>query len=139
LRAIVVEVNNTFGERHCYLLDHPNYGEEAQAQKVFHVSPFCTVAGNYRFRFMRTASDARPRTVVRVEHHDQDGPLLLTSVSGQLEPITPGSLRRAVWGYPAMTLMVIARIHLQALKLWLKRVQFHKKPQAPDAFVTRTP
>src|SRR3989344_4698121 len=43
LRAIVVEVNNTFGERHCYLLDAPQYGVEQQARKVFHVSPFCEV------------------------------------------------------------------------------------------------
>ena len=37
LRAIVVEVNNTFGERHCYLLDQPRYGLEMQAEKCFHV------------------------------------------------------------------------------------------------------
>ena len=55
LRAILVEVNNTFGERHCYLLDAPQYGVEQQARKVFHVSPFCEVTGGYRFRFMRTA------------------------------------------------------------------------------------
>ena len=52
LRAIVVEVNNTFGERHCYLLDAPQYGVEQRARKVFHVSPFCEVSGGYRFRFM---------------------------------------------------------------------------------------
>ncbi|MFM7024985.1 MAG: DUF1365 domain-containing protein, partial [Limnohabitans sp.] len=45
LRAIVVEVNNTFGERHCYLLDAPHYGTELQADKHFHVSPFCRVEG----------------------------------------------------------------------------------------------
>ena len=45
LRAIVAEVNNTFGERHAYLLDHPRYGQELQARKVFHVSPFCAVDG----------------------------------------------------------------------------------------------
>ena len=50
LRAIVVEVNNTFGERHCYLLDAPRYGAELTATKVFHVSPFCKVEGGYRFR-----------------------------------------------------------------------------------------
>ncbi|MDD2546040.1 MAG: DUF1365 domain-containing protein, partial [Burkholderiaceae bacterium] len=44
LRAILVEVNNTFGERHCYLLEHPRYGVEQQARKVFHVSPFCEVS-----------------------------------------------------------------------------------------------
>jgi DUF1365 family protein len=59
LRAIVVEVNNTFGERHCYLLDAPRYGVELQARKVFHVSPFCEVEGGYRFRFMRTPARRR--------------------------------------------------------------------------------
>jgi len=139
LRAIVVEVNNTFGERHCYLLDRPRYGQELQASKEFHVSPFCEVQGRYRFRFMRTAAPSAPRTVVRVDHDDTDGPLLQTSISGQLEPISPAGLRRALWRYPAMTLMVMARIHWQALKLWLKKVGFHSKPPAPDRFVTREP
>jgi hypothetical protein len=53
LRAIVVEVNNTFGERHCYLLDAPRW-RRTDARKVFHVSPFLRVEGEYRFRFLRT-------------------------------------------------------------------------------------
>lgn len=144
LRAIVVEVNNTFGERHCYLLDAPRYGAELSARKVFHVSPFCEVAGGYRFRFLRTeaaAGDASPggagRTVVRIDYDDAAGPLLQTSVSGTLHPVTATTLRRALWGYPAMTLAVIARIHWQALRLWAQRVQFHKKPEAPASPVTR--
>jgi uncharacterized protein len=65
LAAIVAEVNNTFGERHCYLLDGPRlaWGQEQRARKVFHVSPFCQVQGQYRFRFMRTAD----RTVARID------------------------------------------------------------------------
>jgi uncharacterized protein len=138
LRAIVVEVNNTFGERHCYLLDQPRYGMELHARKVFHVSPFCEIGGGYRFCFMRTRHAGEDRTVVRIDHDDVAGVLLQTSVSGALLPVSPRTLRRALWGYPAMTLAVMARIHWQALQLWFKRAHFHRKPQAPAAFVTRS-
>lgn len=137
LRAIVVEVNNTFGERHCYLLDTPRWGMELTAPKVFHVSPFCQVEGGYRFRFMRSLRDGREKTVVRIDHDDATGPVLQTSVSGTLEPITRAALRKALWRYPAMTLGVVFHIHLQAARLWLKKVRLHRKPDTPDAFVTR--
>ena len=137
LRAIVVEVNNTFGERHCYLLDAPHYGQELRADKVFHVSPFCHVEGSYRFRFMRTWRDGLEKTVARIDHDDATGPLLQTSVAGTLTPVTAASLRKAFWGYPAMTFGVLARIHWQAFKLWRKHVPFISKPKPPALFVTR--
>ena len=135
LRAVVVEVNNTFGERHVYLLDHPAYGVEQQAAKVFHVSPFCKVEGRYRFRFMTTAD--RGKTVARIDYDDAQGALINTSVSGALEPLTAQSQRKALRRYGAMTLAVIARIHWQAFKLWKLRVPFFKKPAPPSALVTR--
>lgn len=135
LRTIVVEVNNTFGERHCYLLDQPHYGAELRATKVFHVSPFCPVEGGYRFRFMLTAD--LQRTVARVDYDDALGPLLETSVSGKLEPLSPQSVRRALWRYPAMTLGVVGRIHWQALKLWFQRVPYFRKPLPPSTLTTR--
>lgn len=134
LRAIVVEVNNTFGERHCYLLDKPVFGVEQTATKVLHVSPFNHVDGNYRFRFFTTGHS----TVARVDYDDSTGPLLETSVSGELETITPQSIRKALWRYPMMTLGVIARIHWQAFKLWRKRVRFIAKPAPPELFTTRS-
>ena len=136
LAAIVAEVNNTFGERHCYLLagERLGWGRDLGARRVFHVSPFCDVAGRYRFRFMRTAG----RIVACVDHDDDDGgPLLLTSVSGHLAPLTAASVRAAFFGVPLMTLGVVARIHWHALRLWLKRVPFFTKPAPPTAFTTR--
>ena len=148
LAAIVVEVNNTFGERHCYLLSGAGlaFGRELTASKVFHVSPFCDVAGSDRVRFMRndlrtdrdTAPRADPaRTVACVDHHDAAGLLIRTSVSGALAPLTTRSALAAFFGMPLMTFGVIARIHWQALMLWRKRVPFVRKPEPPSTFVTR--
>lgn len=142
LRAVLAEVNNTFGERHGYLLDDPAtaWGREMTATKVFHVSPFCQVDGRYRFRFMRVdapGSVTPVRTVARIDYDDDGGPLLRTSVSGQLQPATSAALRHAFWSMPGMTLGVIARIHWQALRLWRKRVPFFRKPAPPDAFLSR--
>ena len=135
LRAVLVEVNNTFGERHCYLLDTPRFGVEQRAAKVFHVSPFCPIEGNYRFRFMLTPD--LTRTVARVDFDDLVGPVIETSVSGVLEPLTPASTRRALLRYPAMTLGVVLRIHWQAAKLFLKKVPFFRKPAPPAVLTTR--
>ena len=137
LRVIVVEVNNTFGERHCYLLDKPHYGQSLTADKVFHVSPFCTLDGSYRFRFMRSWRAGLEKTVARIDYDDSTGPLIQTSVSGTLEPVTNAALRKALWRYPAMTFGVVARIHWQAFKLWRKHVPFIPKPKPPELFVTR--
>ncbi len=134
LAAIVSEVNNTFGERHFYLLAGRDlqWGRELRARKVFHVSPFCRVEGHYRFRFFRTEA----RIVARIDHDDEAGPLLVTSVSGTLAPATRARQWRAFFGQPLMTLAVIARIHWQALHLWIKRVPYVSKPPAPTHLLT---
>ena len=131
LRAVVAEVNNTFGERHCYVLDDAAlaWGVTVEARKAMHVSPFCKVKGTYRFRFARTAD----RIVARIELDDDQGPLLVTSVSGQLEPLTAARVRATLLRMPLLTLGVVARIHWQALRLWLKRVPWFHKPPYPGA------
>ena len=144
LRAVLCDVRNTFGERHFYLLDNgaaiPN-GSAMEARKVFHVSPFFSVDGRYRFRFMRAM---RPRgarlaenTLARIDYQDADGLLLQTSVSGIGVPITSTAVATAFFKYPLMTLGVVARIHFQALRLFLKRLPFHPKPVLPQQKVTR--
>ncbi|HRH17471.1 MAG TPA: DUF1365 domain-containing protein [Aquabacterium sp.] len=146
LAAVVAEVNNTFGERHAYVLSGPHLkmGGEVTADKVFHVSPFCHVEGRYRFRFMRTGAwgragaqaTTRERLIVCVDHDDEQGPLLMTSQAGALQPLTERSARRAFWGWPLMTWGVVARIHWQALRVWIKGATFHRKPDTPPALVS---
>jgi DUF1365 family protein len=138
LRAVLAEVSNTFGERHNYLVSHADArpiraGDWLTARKVFHVSPFFPVTGEYRFRF----ADHAGRCVFRIDYDDGQGHQLTTSVSGVAQPATTGALLRAFFRYPWMTLGVMLRIHYHALRLWLKRVPFFSKPPAPAEDTTR--
>lgn len=142
LRCVVAEVNNTFGERHVYLLDMGRtlrWGEDFLASKAFHVSPFFDVQGDYRFRFLRTPAGEglAGRLVIRIDYEDAGQRLLHTSVSGALEPLTASAALRAFLRNPLMTLMVVGRIHWQALRLWLKRAGFRSKPHTPLNNTTR--
>ncbi len=144
LRAIVCEVNNTFGERHFYLLntgDVMPWGVTMTSKKVFHVSPFCAVEGNYRFRFMRATqtidNHTHERIVARIDYDDDQGPLLITSISGNLAPLTTRRAALAFLKHPLMTMAVIGRIHWQALKLFAKRVPFFRKPLPPPTSLSR--
>lgn len=144
LRAIVCEVNNTFGERHCYLLAHDDgrplaWGETLSARKAFHVSPFCPVEGRYRFRFLQASRDDGDRCVSRIDYDDRAGPLLQTSIDGKLQPLTDRALLRLFCSRPLFTFFVIGRIHLQALKLWAKRVPLFRKPESPSLNLSRSP
>ncbi len=138
LRAILCEVNNTFGEHHNYLLVHPEGrriepDDVLEARKVFHVSPFCEVKGKYAFRFRSEYPSCR----VNIDYDDLQGRLLLTSVWGRASPFNLAGLLRAFFFYPWMTLGVMARIHLQALKLWLRGVPYIPKPLPPQQETTR--
>ncbi|RZL10551.1 MAG: DUF1365 domain-containing protein [Rubrivivax sp.] len=149
LAAVVAEVNNTFGERHAYVLQGAGLqlGREVQADKVFHVSPFCGVEGRYRFRFMRTGAWGQAgrepppgqcdRIVACVDHDDDAGPVLQTSQGGHMRLLTRQSALRAFWGWPLMTWSVVWRIHWQALRVWLKGVSWHAKPETPPALLSQ--
>lgn len=141
LRAVVAEVNNTFGERHCYVLQAPGWGETVEADKQFHVSPFCEVQGHYAFCFEREVRDGVASLSARVDYHDTQGLLLHTRITGRLQPLDAGARRRALWAYPLMTLGVFWHIHRQAFALWRKRVPFFSKPVPPahPATLGRTP
>ena len=135
VKAILAEVNNTFGDRHCYLLqskqdDHIRFGETLESKKEFSVSPFFTIAGDYVFRFMRRQRpSAKIRDVSRIEYWLNDRLQLTTSVSGEEFPLTRRNTIRAIAQFPTQSVGIVVKIHWQALKLWIKGVKFLGKPQ----------
>ena len=141
--AVLAEVNNTFGERHCYFLRKENgeslrSGETLISKKVFHVSPFCEIRGEYHFRFLfPNESNSGRHSVYRIELHEDGSPLINTSISGQSRPLSRANLYLAFIKYPLMSLGVIFRIHWQALKLWFKGVPFNSKPKPPEFEISR--
>ncbi len=122
LVAVVVEVNNTFGESHAYVLT-PD-GEPVTAKKVFHVSPFMTLDGTYRFAF-----DVSPDHLdVRIDLYRRGVPVFVSRLSLDRRPLTDRGLAVALVRYPLVTLAVIGRIHWQALRLWWKGATYYPKP-----------
>ena len=141
VRAVLCEVSNTFGEHHNYLLARPGgaalrSGEDLDSAKHFHVSPFCEVKGRYRFRF----HFGPERWLARVDYYDdaaQARALLETRISGAVTALDRTTARTLLLHYRLFTFGVIARIHWQALRLWLKGVRYHRKPPAPAQPLTR--
>lgn len=126
LCAVLAEVNNTFGASHCYLLRVNLKDGRAESAKQLHVSPFCRVEGHYRFRF-RLGETSHATSI---DYHDADGLLIKTAVAGKPQPLCDAALLRALLRQPLLCVGVVARIHWQALRLWLKGVPFLGKQPA---------
>ncbi|HXG29042.1 MAG TPA: DUF1365 domain-containing protein, partial [Nevskiales bacterium] len=139
LRAILCEVHNTFGERHCYLLSRNgaamDYDMPQRKAKLFHVSPLIGMSGEYRFRL--SAPEESFRILIRLYPPAAEaaagGPhwLLAAALQGERRPLTDAQLLRQFLRMPLMTLKVTAAIHWQALKIWLRGAPFFRKPQPP--------
>lgn len=133
LHSVICEVNNTFGETHSYLCLQGN-NDKTTADKIFHVSPFIERNGEYEFRFQLKEA----KTGIWINHKDEDGPLLLTSVTGNLEPLTKRTIRKAFFSYPLLTFKAITLIHWQAIKLLLKGMKYINRPLQLKQKVSRT-
>jgi DUF1365 family protein len=129
LAATLYEVTNTFGERHSYLIAATSQTRmiRQSCRKVFYVSPFMPMEMEYRF----TVAPPAGRVSVVIDGLGAQGRLITASLSGRRAELTDGALLRAFCGTPALGLKVVGGIHWEALKLWRKKVGFHKKPAPP--------
>jgi DUF1365 family protein len=129
LAAIIYEVHNTFGERHAYVLPALTNGTAVNQTcgKDFYVSPFLSMDCAYEFHIEQPGEQ-----VVVAIRESENGNFVLNAVfSGKRQTLSDKSLALALLRHPLMTLKIVAAIHLEALRLWLKRVPHHahiKKP-----------
>lgn len=130
LKAVLAEVNNTFGETHSYVVAHDDAREilatdTFNTQKQFHVSPFMEREGSYEFRF-----DYKPQSIgVWIDYYVNGEKKLATSVLGTRQSLDTISLLRAFFSLPMVTLKVVVMIHFQAIKIWLKGMKYIRKPE----------
>lgn len=135
LAAMFYEVSNTFGDRHSYLIPVADANETVLRQscdKAFFVSPFIEVAGSYDF----TVLLPERRIGLTIRESDREGALLTASFAGEAQPFTDAILLNAFLTHPLLTLKIMAGIHWEALKLWLKGVPLVARPMAPAGAVT---
>ena len=140
LAAVIYEVRNTFGERRSYLV--PVEDRESQdgilrqsCAKVFHVSPFLPIAGNYHFRL--TVPDTR--LMLQIQHMIDGRPRLIAIQTGERMTFDASSLARVLLRFQVMTLKVFAAIRFEALRLWLKRAPIHDHVPATTPDVLTQP
>ncbi|RSM90544.1 DUF1365 domain-containing protein [Kibdelosporangium aridum] len=128
LACVVAEVHNTYGERHCYLLDTDEDGNATTA-KEFYVSPFQQMAGDYIMRLPKP--DERLDLAIRLAQHGQT-PLVAT-LRGFRTPATTREIVRAVLNRPLVTRLISALIRRHGIALWLRRVPIVRRtPHVPQ-------
>ncbi|MBV5263852.1 DUF1365 domain-containing protein [Pinisolibacter aquiterrae] len=135
LAAILWEVDNTFGERHGYLIpvEETDGGEIRQrCDKALHVSPFMDMDQSYAFRVKPPAEFFS----LVIDVHDAEGRILGARHLARREELTDRALLRLFFAVPFLTLRVVGGIHWEALKLWLKGVKLRFKPPPPETAIT---
>jgi DUF1365 family protein len=129
LQATVYEVNNTFGQRHAYVL--PVGGRQdivaQECDKAFHVSPFMDMGLRYRFRIIPPHEDVS----IGIQVLDGQGIILAASFSGDRQALTDRAVLREILAMPLQGAKVVAGIHWEAAKLWLKGMKLRPAPPLP--------
>ena len=136
LGLVLAEVTSTFGDRVVYVLDQlepgPNGTVRATAEKLLHVSPFLPIEG-LRYRFTIRPPGERPRAtaLIHMEVEDEEGVVLDATQRVELSPFGSRAVLGALVRFPLVSLRSLAWIHAHAFLLWVKRIPFHRRPEAP--------
>ena len=125
LISIFYEVKNTFGEQHTYIfkIEEKENLIKHTCKKKFHVSPFIEMNCIYFFKTLKPSE----KISVIIDQYDDNGKLLYASQDGNRIQLNNKNLVLSYIKHPLMTFKIIAAIHFEAFKLWLKGIKFIKK------------
>lgn len=123
LESVIYEVKNTFGDQVPYVLAAEGEGprRHSQAKEMF-VSPFIGMDQTYRFHL----APAGERLAIRIKQGDAQGDLLIATQNGERRALSDATLARLALRAPLLPAQVMAAIHWQALRLWLKGAPFRR-------------
>lgn len=124
----VLEVHNTYGGRHAYLV-HPDRDGRARIDKQLYVSPFNDTDGHYDV----LVAEPCERVHVAVTLHRSGSPMLAASLHGHARPATRTAVRRMALARPLEPLRVSARIRLQGIRLWWRGLPIQPRPTRTGA------
>ena len=124
LIAILYEVKNTFGEQHTYVFKtNDETVIQNNCKKQFYVSPFIEMNCEYSFKILKPEEQLS----VVINQSDEKGKLLFASQDGTAREFNNKNLIISFLSHPLMSFKVIAAIHYEAFKLWIKRIKLVTK------------
>ena len=124
LISILYEVKNTFGEQHTYIFKTNNHEVILNnCSKKFYVSPFIEMDCVYNFKVLKPSE----RISVIIDQRDKNGKLLYASQDGIAKDLNTKNLLFSFISHPLMTFKIIAAIHYESLKLWIKGIKLVRK------------
>lgn len=140
LRAVLYQVANTFSESHTYVL--PVHEPETAGaivrhafDKVFYVSPFIPMDCHYQIALRRPDDHAS----IAIRESDDEGEFLAATFHGDKAELDDRFFRAVLFRFPLLTFKVVAGIHWDALKLWLKRTPVFRHTPKPTHTVSFVP
>ncbi len=137
LEMMLSEVNNTFGESHNYWLNESNElpnvaAKRFKTRKELHVSPFQGMEMTYDWIF----TEPGEQLVAHMSTLAEGKPNFDATLQLERRPWEAKELMKVLTAFPLMTVRVIAGIHWQALRLWMKGVPvFRHRPKLERARV----
>ncbi|MET8828889.1 DUF1365 domain-containing protein [Streptomyces sp. NPDC004610] len=136
--CVVLEVRNTFGDRHCYLVrpDEPGGRAGARLRKELYVSPFFPRDGHYAALAHLGESTVRLRLSL---YRGADRPALVATLTGVREPAGVWRDALATLTNPAAARWTTVRVHYQALRLRRRGLPLHRRRTHPPQPGVRPP